>query len=87
VDPAFVVRRVSPVATDLASGQIPILNVNVPLVLTLRTAVDNASVAFAEVVQLNAGDVIGLFYDADGFTSALTITGEWSMARVGDLPE
>jgi hypothetical protein len=86
-NPAFVVRRTSPTVTDLITGLFPLLNVNVALVLTLRTILGNGTITLAGEVELNAGDVIGLFYEADGLTVALDLGGagsgiNWSINRL-----
>jgi len=87
VNPAFVVRRTSPTTTDLISGLFPLLNVNVALVLTLRAILGSGTVTLAGDVQLNAGDVLGLFYVADGLTVPLDLGGTssgivWSLYRL-----
>lgn len=88
ITPAFVVRRTSLVVTDLTSGLFPVLNVNVALVLTLRTILGDGTVTLASSVELNAGDVIGLFYEANGLTVPLDLGGAgapgivWSMFRL-----
>jgi hypothetical protein len=89
VNPYFVVRRTSPVATDLVAGQIPIFDVNVVLVLSLRTIVSSGVVTLEGDVDLNAGDVIGLFYEADGLVIPLDLGGTgvspgivWSVNQV-----
>jgi hypothetical protein len=73
VNPYFVVRKTSPVPTDLVAGHMPIFNVNVALVLTLRTIVSNGVVTLEGEVDLDAGDIIGLFYEADGLTVSLDL--------------
>jgi hypothetical protein len=87
IDPAFVVRRTSPVVTDLVSGLFPLLNVNVALVLTLRTILGNGTVTLSGEFALDAGDVIGLFYAADGLTLPIDLGGSssgiiWSVHRI-----
>jgi len=54
-------------ATTLATSRLGIMNVNVPLVLTLRTLVEGP-VALDTVVDLTAGDVVTLAYVPDGLT-------------------
>ena len=88
INPSFVVQRTSPVVTDLISGLFPLLDVNVALVLSLRTILGNGTVTMAGQVQLDAGDVIGLFYVANGLTVPLTLGGTgtpgivWSMVQL-----
>jgi hypothetical protein len=71
VDPYFEVARTSPTPTTLIMGQLPILNVNVALVLTLRSVLGTAAVTLAGTATLTAGDVIVLRYQADGMTVSL----------------
>ena len=75
VNPAFVIRRTSPVVTDLISGLFPVLNVDVALVLTLRAVLGSGTVTLVGEVALDAGDVIGLFYEANGLTISLDLGG------------
>lgn len=87
INPAFVVRRTSPTTTDLITGLFPILNVNVALVLTLRAILGSGTVTLAGTVELNAGDVVGLFYVANGLTVGINLGGSgsgvvWSMYRI-----
>ena len=64
------------------------LNVNVIAVLTLRAILGNGTVTLAGEVSLTAGDVIGLFYVADGLTISLDLGGTgapgivWSINRI-----
>ena len=73
VFPAFVVRRTSPGSTDLITGNLGVLNVNIALLLNLRVILGGGQVVLAGDVALTVGDVIGLFYLANGLT--ITITG------------
>ncbi|SFS59549.1 collagen-like repeat preface domain-containing protein [Paenibacillus sp. 453mf] len=88
VNPAFVVQRTSPTTTQLISGLFPVLNVNVALVLTLRAILGNGTVTLTGDLELTAGDVIGLFYAANGLTAALDLGGAgtpgivWSIHRI-----
>jgi hypothetical protein len=87
VNPAFVIRRTSPTPTDLITGLFPILNVSV-LVLTLRAVLGNSSITLAGDVELNEGDVIGLYYESSGLGLDLNIGGAtdsatvWSVHRI-----
>lgn len=87
VNPAFVVRRTSPATTDLIQGLLPILNTNVLAVLSLRAILGNGMVTLAGVAQLNAGDVIGLFYVANGLTLTLNLGGTLSPGVVWSVYE
>ncbi|MDQ7092745.1 hypothetical protein REC12_04005 [Desulfosporosinus sp. PR] len=88
VTPYFVVRRTSPTVTALISGVFPILNANVALVLTLRSILGNGTVTLSGSVALTSGDVIGLFYEANGLTLSLNLGGGgtqgivWSVFRL-----
>ncbi|MGI6003985.1 MAG: hypothetical protein ACOX88_01010 [Christensenellales bacterium] len=87
-NPSFVVRRTSPTTDDLVSGLFPLLNVNVAIVLELRAILGNGTVTLTGDVELTAGDIIGLFYVANGLTLELNLGGVdsggivWSMHRI-----
>jgi hypothetical protein len=80
IDPSFVVRRTSPTptSTSLITGFLPVLDVNIALVLYLRTILAQGTVTLSGEVYLTAGDVIGLFYNADGLTIPLNVGGNSS---------
>ncbi|PGZ93841.1 protoporphyrinogen oxidase, partial [Bacillus sp. AFS029533] len=88
INPSFVIRRTSPTTDDLLSGLVPILDVNVALVLNLRAILGDGTVTITGDLELTAGDVIGLFYEADGLTVPLTLGGNntaginWSVHRI-----
>lgn len=88
VNPTFAVRRTSPIVTDLISGFLPVLDVDVALILTLRSILANGMVSLTGEIDLTAGDVIGLFYEADGLTVTLDLGGSgaegivWSINRL-----
>lgn len=70
-------------ATDLNSGLMPVLDVNVPLVLTLRTILGSGTVTLESEVALSAGDVVGLFYEADGLAISINIRDVvWSVHQI-----
>ena len=70
-------------ASVLAQARLPILNVNVALVLTLRTVLGSAALPLDAEVQLNAGDVVGLYYNASGMTLPLNVQEtNWSIHRI-----
>ncbi|WP_214631460.1 hypothetical protein [Paenibacillus agaridevorans] len=72
VYPNFQVRRSLPVSTILVSSLLPVLNLNVTL-LNIRAVLGNAGVTLAGEADLTAGDVIGLYYAANGLTLTLSI--------------
>lgn len=87
INPAFVVQRSSPTVTSLITGLFPILNVNIALILSLRTILGSGTVTLAGEVQLNAGDIIGLYYVANGLTIGLNLGGSgsgivWSVNQI-----
>jgi hypothetical protein len=85
VNPSFTLDRITPSATTLIAGNMPILNVNVALVLNLRVILGAGEVTLTGDVNLSAGDQIGLFYHADGLTIPINTGGTnqpgivWSM--------
>lgn len=86
INPAFVVQRTSPTTTVLISALFPVLNVSVTL-LTLRSILGSGTVTLAGEVQLSAGDVVGLYYVANGLTVGLTLGGVsngiiWSINQI-----
>lgn len=87
INPFFLVQRTAPTTTTLLSGLIPIFNVSIVLLLTLRTILGNGMVTLAGEVNLNAGDVVGLFYNANGLNISLNIGGSsttsyWSINQL-----
>lgn len=68
VNPFFDIRRTSPSTATLLVGNMSILNVNILLVLTLRVILGNGQITILGGLDLTAGDVIGLYYNADGLT-------------------
>jgi hypothetical protein len=87
INPSFVVRRTSPVVTDLISGLFPLLDVNVLAVLTLRTILGNGTVTLSGEVELSVGDVVGLFYEANGLTVPLDLGGAGAPGIVWSINE
>ena len=85
VNPAFAVTRTSPTSTTLINALLPILNINVTL-LSLRTILGSGSVNLCGEVQLNAGDVVGLFYQSSGLALTLNLGNSngvfWSVQQI-----
>ncbi|MED4130039.1 hypothetical protein [Shouchella miscanthi] len=73
VNPSFTIQRISPNPTTITTGLIPILDVNILLLLTLRVILGSGEVTLVTDVQLNAGDVLGVFYVSSGLTINLSI--------------
>jgi hypothetical protein len=88
INPSFVIRRTAPTTADLISGLVPILDVNILAVLNLRAILGDGAVTITGDLELTAGDVIGLFYEADGLTVQLALGGNntagitWSVHRI-----
>lgn len=87
IDPFITVKRISPVESNIVSGSIPILNVNIALVLTMRAPMASAAVTLEGDAYLNAGDVLQLNYEADGMTIDLNFGPEnapvtWSIHQL-----
>ncbi|PLT45465.1 Flagellar hook-length control protein FliK [Paenibacillus pasadenensis] len=75
VTPAFVIQRTSPVSTVLVTGLFPVLDFNIALLLTLRAILGSATITMVGEYQLNAGDVIGIYYVANGLSVNLNLGG------------
>lgn len=87
-NPYFAVRRTSSPSTDLIRGNFPIIDINITSPpINLRTILRNGDIVLAGDVELNVGDVIGLFYVSDGLNLPLRLGGNgnqqngivWSM--------
>jgi hypothetical protein len=80
-------RKTFPSTLDLISGLLPVLNIDLAL-LTLRAILGSGTVTLSGEVELTEGDVIGLFYDADGLSLDLNLGGNdlggiiWSIHRI-----
>jgi hypothetical protein len=89
VNPAFTMRRLAPVVTDLIAGNFPIFNTNVALVLTLKTILGVGCITLAGDVNLSANDVIALVYLSNGLAINLVLGGilppgiVWSIHSLG----
>ncbi|WP_078394519.1 hypothetical protein [Shouchella patagoniensis] len=88
VNPAFTIQRISSTATTIATGLISILDVSILLLLTLRVILGSGEVTLVADVELNAGDVLGVFYVSNGLTINLNIGASipagtiWSVHRI-----
>ncbi|KQO18459.1 copper amine oxidase N-terminal domain-containing protein [Paenibacillus sp. Leaf72] len=80
VNPIFTVKKNA--NSDLIKGNLPILNVNMPLVLTMRALLESATVTLSGDVQLQAGDQVGLYYEANGLTINFNMDAVWSIHRL-----
>ncbi len=80
IDPVFLVKKNG--NTDLIKGYMPILDVNIALVLTLRSVLSSATVTLAGDVELQAGDEVELYYEADGLTLNFDTDIVWSIHRL-----
>jgi hypothetical protein len=88
VNPFFEVVRTSPSAASLLQGALPMIDVNIALVLTLRSVLGSGTVTLAGSVELTAGDIITLKYNANGLTIPLNMGGGvssgivWSVTKL-----
>lgn len=87
-NPSLVVQRTTPApVTDLVTGLLPVLDVDVTGTLTLRTLLRSGTVTLAGEVELTAGDVIILVYQSNGVAldvdlGATTSGVVWSVHRL-----
>lgn len=75
VNPYFEIKKTTPVTSSIISGYLPLFNVNIALLLTLKAVLDRGVVTLSRNVNLTAGDVLGLFYQNSGFTPSINIGG------------
>ncbi|WP_052404465.1 stalk domain-containing protein [Paenibacillus sp. FSL H7-0737] len=80
IDPFFTVKKNG--STDLIKGYMPILDVNMALILTIRIVLSSATVTLSGDVELQAGDEVGLYYEADGLTLGFSTDIVWSIHRL-----
>ncbi|WP_339270190.1 stalk domain-containing protein [Paenibacillus sp. FSL R5-0470] len=80
IDPFFTVKKNG--STDLIKGYMPILDVNIALILTIRTILSSATVTLSGDVELQAGEEVGLYYEADGLTLGFSTDIVWSIHRL-----
>ena len=88
VNPYFEVVRTSPSTASLLQASLPMLDVNIALVLTLRSILGSGTVTIAGSVELTAGDIITLKYNANGLTIPINMGGGlgsgivWSVTKL-----
>lgn len=86
INPALEIRRTSTPAATLAAGQFPIVNLNLDLglvQLTIRAVLGSGSTTAYGLMNLDMGDVLQLYYNADGMTVPLTLINiGWSIYRI-----
>ncbi|MEK4425588.1 stalk domain-containing protein [Solibacillus sp. FSL K6-1523] len=80
IDPMFTVKLNG--NTDLIMGYLPILDVNIALVLTMRTILSSATVTLVGDVELQAGDQVELYYEDDGLTLGFDADIVWSIHQL-----
>ncbi|OMF07483.1 hypothetical protein BK129_06665 [Paenibacillus amylolyticus] len=80
IDPVFTVKKNGNI--DLIKGYMPFLDVNIALVLTMRTVLGSATVTLTGDVELQAGDQVGFYYEADGLPIGFSTDIVWSIHRL-----
>ena len=81
-NPFFVIRKITPTPSDLITGQVPVFNTSLVL-LNLRTILSGSTITFSGVVELTEGHTLGLYYEADGLATALSVQDiQWSAFRL-----
>lgn len=80
IDPVFLVKKNG--NTDLIKGYMPILDVNIALILTLRTVLSSATVTLTGDVELQEGDKVELYYEADGLILDFNTDIVWSIHQL-----
>lgn len=80
VDPTFTVKKNGNI--DLIKGYMPFLDVNIPLILTMRTVLGSATVTLTGDVELQAGDQVGIYYESDGLPIGFSTDIVWSIHRL-----
>ncbi|MCU6710971.1 collagen-like protein, partial [Paenibacillus sp. J5C_2022] len=88
VDPYFTVQSDNGAPEEISKGYLPILDVNIALVLTLRTIMKQSVVTLSDEVFLTSGSKITVSYVADGLTLNLSeISGRWSIRQLSVDPD
>ena len=72
ISPRFAVKRISPIVSYLILGNLPVIDFSLTL-LSLRTVLGAGQVVMTGDANLTLGDVVGVFYEADGFSLSLEI--------------
>lgn len=72
-NPFFSIERTSPTTTDLVAGKIPVLDVDIALLINLKTILSDSTVTLAGTLQLTQGDTLGLFYNSNSLSLPLTL--------------
>ncbi len=80
IDPVFTVKKNGNI--DLIKGYMPFLDVNIALILTMRTVLGSATVTLTGDVELQAGDQVELYYEADGLPIGFSTDIVWSIHRL-----
>lgn len=79
VNPQFLIQRNN---DRLTEAFLPIIDVNVALVLTLRTILGSSTVTISDNVELEQGDVLNLLYDSDGLQNGFNTNIVWSVHQL-----
>ena len=83
VNPAFEVNRSSP-ATTILSGLLPLNNLDIALLFSLRAILGGGTVTLAGEASLSIGNALGLYFNADTM-AGITLNFSnivWSVYRI-----
>lgn len=73
-------------SSSILRGQLPIFDVNIALILTMRTVLSSGTVTMQGDFYLQAGDQLQLRYVNDGFTGNVSLEpgrgAYWSVHRL-----
>ena len=83
VNPAFEVNRTSP-ATTILSGLLPLNNLDIALLFSLRAILGGGTVTLAGEASLSIGNALGLYFNADTMTGVTLNFSNivWSVYRI-----
>jgi hypothetical protein len=70
INPVFSLRLNG---VSILSGTIPVFDVNIALVLTLRTILASGQVIIEDNLELTTGDILDIVYEPDGLTIQMNI--------------